>query len=87
MNIRRKDMYKILTQTQKFLDCWLTDITDEYEMSPFTSVSYFTRRYPTTLQSSKVALLENERENSVFVFDSSENELNTINENYPPSEK
>ena len=87
MNMRRKDMYKILTQTQKFLDCWLTDITDEYEMSPFTSVSYFTRRYPTTLQSSKVALLENERENSVFVFDSSENELNTINENYPPSEK
>ena len=87
MNIRRTDMDKILTQTQKFLDCWLTDITDEYEMSPFTSVSYFTRRYPTTLQSSKVALLENERENSVFVFDSSENELNTINENYPPSEK
>ena len=87
MNMRRKDMYKILTQTQKFLDCWLTDITDEYEMSPFTSVSYFTRRYPTTLQSSKVALLENERENSVVVFDSSENELNTINENYPPSEK
>ena len=87
MNMRRKDMYKILTQTQKFLDCWLTDITDEYEMSPFTSVSYFTRRYPTTLQSSKVALLENERENSVFVFDSSENELNTINENYPLSEK
>ena len=80
-------MDKILTQTQKFLDCWLTDITDEYEMSSFTSVSYFTRRYPTTLQSSKAALLENERENSVFVFDSSENELNTINENYPPSEK
>ena len=49
------------------------------EMSRFTSVSYFARHYPMTLQSSKVALLENEREISVFVFDSSENELNTIN--------
>ena len=48
-------------------------------MSRFTSVSYFARHYPMTLQSSKVALLENEREISVFVFDSSENKLNTIN--------
>ena len=51
------------------------------EMSGFTSVSYFARHYPTTLQSSKVALLENEREISVVVFDSSENELNAINKN------
>ena len=29
MNIGRKDMYKILTQTHKFFHCWLTDITDE----------------------------------------------------------
>ena len=41
--------------------------------------SYFARRYSVTLQSSKVALLENEREISVFVFDNaSDNELNTI---------
>ena len=31
------------------------------------------------LQSSKIALLENETENSVFVFYSSDNELNTTN--------
>ena len=49
------------------------------EMSRFTSVSYFARRYPMMVQSLKVALLENERENSVFVFDSSDSELNTIN--------
>ena len=57
------------------------------EISRFTSVSYFARRYPMTLQSSKVALLENEREISVFVYDSSENEPDTINKNWPPSEK
>ena len=51
------------------------------EMSRFTSVSYFVRRYPMTLQFSKVALLGNERKISVFVFDSSDNELNTINKN------
>ena len=49
------------------------------EMSRFTSVSYFARRYPMMVQSLKVALLENERENSVLVFDSSDSELNTIN--------
>ena len=51
------------------------------EMSRFTSTSYFVRSYPMMVQSSKVALLENERENSVFVFYSSDNELNTINKN------
>ena len=51
------------------------------EMSRFTSVSYFARRYPMMLQSSKVALLENERDISVSVFHSSDNELNTINKN------
>ena len=49
------------------------------EMSRFTSVSYFARHYPMMLQSLKVASLQNERENSVFVFDSSDSELNTIN--------
>ena len=57
------------------------------EMSRFTSVSYFLRRYPMILQSSKISLLENERENSGFVFDYSDNELNAINKNEPPLEK
>ena len=78
MNIRRKDMYKI---PKNFLIVDSQILQMKNEMSRFTSVSYFARCYPMTLQSSKVALLENEREISVFVFDSSENELSTINKN------
>ena len=58
MNIRRKDMYKI---PKNFLIVDSQILQMKNEMSRFTSVSYFTRRYPVTLQSSKVALLENER--------------------------
>ena len=78
MNIRRKDMYKI---PKNFLIVDSQILQMKNEMSRFTSVSYFARCYPMTLQSSKVALLENEREISVFAFDSSENELSTINKN------
>ena len=72
---------KYLLKPQNFLIVYSQILQMKNEMSRFTSVPHFARSYPMTLQCSKVALLKNEREISVFVFHSSENELNTINKN------